>query len=150
MIVFGGGKVVGTITRNEARGRTGCGDCARERTVAKERRLMPGTLQEDGKSGAGGWDGLRCTVCKDLGAPAEWLGEGGAVMPADGLGEKRERFLSGIYRTVERAAREGGIGWVRGMEIGVSGDRPEASEAGQLDGPVPREGTTRVPGPANC
>ena len=36
VIVFGGGKVVGTITRNETRGRTGCGDYARERTVAKE------------------------------------------------------------------------------------------------------------------
>ncbi len=50
-----------------------------------------------------------------------------------------------ICRTVERAAREGGIGWVRGMEIGVSGDRPEAGEAGQLDGPVPRGGMTRGP-----
>ena len=51
VIVFGDGEAVGTITRNEARGRTGGGDYARERTVAKEWRLMPGILQEDGKSG---------------------------------------------------------------------------------------------------
>ena len=53
VIVFGGGKAVGTITRNEARGRTGCGDCARERTVTKVWRLMSGTLQVDGKSEKG-------------------------------------------------------------------------------------------------
>lgn len=33
----------------------------------------------------------------------------------------------------------------RAKDIVVSGDQTEASEAGQLDGPVPRGGTTRGP-----
>lgn len=41
--------------------------------------------------------------------------------------------------------REGGIGRNRAREIVVSGDQTEGSEAGQLDGPVPRGGTTRGP-----
>lgn len=48
-------------------------------------------------------------------------------------------------RTVAKAVREGGIGWIRAVGIVVRGDQTEASEAGQLDGPVPRGGTTRGP-----
>lgn len=48
-------------------------------------------------------------------------------------------------RTVEKAVRKGGIGWIRAKGIVVRGDQTEAGEAGQLDGPVPRGGTTRGP-----
>ena len=46
------------------------------------------------------------------------------------------------YRTVAKAVRKGGIGRIRVREIVVRGDQ---TEAGQLDGPVPRGGTTRGP-----
>ena len=48
-------------------------------------------------------------------------------------------------RTVEKAVREGVIGRIRVVGIVVRGDQTEAGEAGQLDGPVPRGGTTRGP-----
>lgn len=48
-------------------------------------------------------------------------------------------------RTVAKAVREGGIGWIRAEGIVVREDQTEAGEAGQLDGPVPRGGTTRGP-----
>ena len=48
-------------------------------------------------------------------------------------------------RTVAKAVREGGTGQIRVREIVVRGDQTEAGEAGQLDGPVPRGGTTRGP-----
>lgn len=41
--------------------------------------------------------------------------------------------------------REGGMDRNRAKDIVVSGDQTEGSEAGQLDGPVPRGGTTRGP-----
>lgn len=41
--------------------------------------------------------------------------------------------------------REGGMDRNRAKDIVVSGDQTEVSEAGQLDGPVPRGGTTRGP-----
>ena len=44
-----------------------------------------------------------------------------------------------------KAVQEDRIGRNRAREIVVSGDQTEASEAGQLDGPVPRGGTTRGP-----
>ena len=40
---------------------------------------------------------------------------------------------------------EGGMDRNRAKDIVVSGDQTEGSEAGQLDGPVPRGGTTRGP-----
>lgn len=43
--------------------------------------------------------------------------------------------------------REGGMDRNRAKDIVVSGDQTEGSEAGQLDGPVPRGGMTRGPGP---
>ena len=45
---------------------------------------------------------------------------------------------------MEKAVREGVIGRIRVVGIVVRGDQTEVSEAGQLDGPVPRGGTTRV------
>lgn len=48
-------------------------------------------------------------------------------------------------RTVAKAVREGGMDRNRAKDIVVSGDQTEVSEAGQLDGPVPRGGTTRGP-----
>ena len=48
-------------------------------------------------------------------------------------------------RTVEKAVREGVIGRIRVVGIVVRGDQTEVSEAGQLDGPVPRGGMTRGP-----
>ena len=44
-----------------------------------------------------------------------------------------------------KAVREGGMDRNRAKDIVVSGDQTEVSEAGQLDGPVPRGGTTRGP-----
>ena len=44
-----------------------------------------------------------------------------------------------------KAVHEDRIGRNRAREIVVSGDQTEVSEAGQLDGPVPRGGTTRGP-----
>ena len=44
-----------------------------------------------------------------------------------------------------KAVHEDRIGRNRAREIVVSGDQTEASEAGQLDGPVPRGGMTRGP-----
>ena len=44
-----------------------------------------------------------------------------------------------------KAVHEDRIGRNRAREIVVSGDQTEASEARQLDGPVPRGGTTRGP-----
>ena len=44
-----------------------------------------------------------------------------------------------------KAVREDGIGRIRVVGIVVRGDQTEAGEAGQLDGPVPRGGTTRGP-----
>lgn len=41
--------------------------------------------------------------------------------------------------------REGGMDRNRAKDIVVSGDQTEGSEAGQLDGPVPRGGMTRGP-----
>ena len=41
--------------------------------------------------------------------------------------------------------REGVIGRIRVVGIVVRGDQTEVSEAGQLDGPVPRGGMTRGP-----
>ena len=41
--------------------------------------------------------------------------------------------------------REGGISRIRAEGIVVRGDQTEAGEAGQLDGSVPRGGTTRGP-----
>ncbi|MBT9659547.1 hypothetical protein GPK95_01985, partial [Odoribacter splanchnicus] len=46
---------------------------------------------------------------------------------------------------MEKAVREGVIGRIRVVGIVVRGDQTEVSEAGQLDGPVPRGGTTRGP-----
>lgn len=40
---------------------------------------------------------------------------------------------------------EGGMDRNRAKDIVVSGDQTEGSEAGQLDGPVPRGGMTRGP-----
>ena len=44
-----------------------------------------------------------------------------------------------------KAVHEDRIGRNRAREIVVSGDQTEVSEAGQLDGPVPRGGMTRGP-----
>ncbi|MFQ7742201.1 MAG: hypothetical protein ACLUN1_10710 [Odoribacter splanchnicus] len=44
-----------------------------------------------------------------------------------------------------KAVREGGMDRNRAKDIVVSGDQTEGSEAGQLDGPVPRGGMTRGP-----
>jgi hypothetical protein len=46
---------------------------------------------------------------------------------------------------VAKAVREGGMDRNRAKDIVVSGDQTEGSEAGQLDGPVPRGGMTRGP-----
>ena len=50
-----------------------------------------------------------------------------------------------MVKGMAKAVHEDRIGRNRAREIVVSGDQTEASEAGQLDGPVPRGGTTRGP-----
>ena len=46
---------------------------------------------------------------------------------------------------MEKAVREGVIGRIRVVGIVVRGDQTEVSEAGQLDGPVPRVVPPRGP-----
>ena len=50
-----------------------------------------------------------------------------------------------MVKRMAKAVREGVIGRIRVVGIVVRGDQTEAGEAGQLDGPVPRGGTTRGP-----
>ena len=50
-----------------------------------------------------------------------------------------------MVKRMAKAVHEDRIGRNRAREIVVSGDQTEASEAGQLDGPVPRGGMTRGP-----
>ena len=59
--------------------------------------------------------------------------------------EKELRRLSAQLQDSGKAVREGGMDRNRAKDIVVSGDQTEGSEAGQLDGPVPRGGTTRGP-----
>ena len=56
--------------------------------------------------------------------------------------EKERRRLSA---QLQDGGKGGVIGRIRVGGIVVRGDQTEVSEAGQLDGPVPRGGTTRGP-----